>query len=276
MALISVLQAQGAVGAVEENLELLRSFAGRAAEAGTDILVTPELFATGYAPERVAGEDGSAIREQIARIAADSGIAIVASTVEHTIERSAGFAANATTERRFISASLFASDGNELTRYRKSNLFGAEEQRVFDLGDAPAEVVEVAGLRVALAICYDIEFPEIARRAAVAGAEALLIPTAVPSTGDVAGDQPGHSYNAEVISTHMVPVRALENGLYIAYANHSGPGFTGLSCIASPYGNTLAIAGRDDTELLSAEFLSSEVSKAREVNSYLKDLRDPR
>lgn len=273
MALISVLQAQGAVGAVDDNLKVLRSFAERAAGEGTDILVTPELFATGYAPAKVAGEDGSAVRERIAQIAADLGVAIVASTVEHTVERSAGFAANATTERRFISASLFASDGNELTRYRKSNLFGGEEQEVFDLGDAPAEVVEVAGLRVALAICYDIEFPEIARRAAVAGAEALLIPTAVPSTGDVAGDQPGHTYNAEVISTHMVPVRALENGLYIAYANHSGPGFTGLSTIASPYGNTLAISGRDDTELLSAEFFSSEVAKSREVNTYLKDLR---
>ena len=95
----------------------------------------------------------------------------------------------------------------------------------------------------------------------------------MPSTGDVAGGQPGHTYNAEVISTHMVPVRALENGLYIAYANHSGPGFTGLSTIASPYGNTLAIAGRDETELLSAEFFSSEVTKSREVNTYLQDLR---
>ncbi|WP_424466565.1 nitrilase-related carbon-nitrogen hydrolase [Pseudoclavibacter helvolus] len=273
MALISVLQAQGTPGAVDDNLKVLRSFAERAAGEGADILVTPELFATGYAPAKVAGDDGSPIRQRVAQIAADLGIAIVASTVEHTLERSAGFAANATTARRFISASLFGADGNELTRYRKSNLFGGEEQEVFNLGDAPAEVVEIAGLRVALAICYDIEFPEIARRAAVAGAEALLIPTAVPATGDVLGDQPGHSYNAEVISTHMVPVRALENGLYIAYANHAGPGFTGLSTIASPYGNTLAIASRDDTELLSAEFSSSEVAKARNVNSYLTDLR---
>lgn len=60
---------------------------------------------------------------------------------------------------------------------------------------------------------------------------------------------------------------------YIAYANHTRPDFTGLSCITSPYGNILAAGSEDSAELLIAEAFPSEVRRARTVNTYLEDLR---
>lgn len=56
---------------------------------------------------------------------------------------------------------------------------------------------------------YDIEFPEPARVLAEAGAEVILVPTAIDHGG---------SYVPEV----LVRARAAENGITIAYANHAG------------------------------------------------------
>lgn len=257
---MAVLQAAAGINAVTENLETIARFAQRAAGEGADLLVTPELFATGYAPALVKHSDGEAIRAELARIARQYGIALVGSSVE------------AAASDLHICASLFDDHGNELTRYRKSHLFGPDEKAAFAPGNARPELVPYRGLTVALGLCYDIEFPEFARSAAVRGADLLCIPTAVPRTGNIGGATLGLSYNAERISTMMVPVRALENGVYIAYANHTAPGFTGLSCIASPYGTFLDAAG-DGEHLLIAEVDKAEVHRARGINTYLGCLR---
>ncbi|MER2137025.1 MAG: nitrilase-related carbon-nitrogen hydrolase, partial [Arthrobacter sp.] len=233
----------------------------RAADAGADLLVTPELFATGYAPAQAAGSDGAAMRSQLATIADEEGIGVVASTVEND----AG--------TRFISASLFDETGAELLRYRKAHLFGDEERAAFTPGAGVPRAAAFRGLKIALGICYDIEFPEYARAAVRAGADLLCIPTAVPATGDVGGPQPLHTYNAERISTLLVPARALENGVYIAYANHSGPGFTGTSVIASPYGTLLAQAAADGEELLLTDIYPAEAERAQRINTYAHDMR---
>ncbi|MFZ3453524.1 nitrilase-related carbon-nitrogen hydrolase [Arthrobacter sp. 7Tela_A1] len=257
---IGVLQAASRVGAQEENLSLIRRSAVRAAEAGADLLITPELFATGYAPARAAESDGAGLRKQLAAIADEEGIGVVASTVEDE----AG--------TRFIAASLFDETGAELLRYRKAHLLGEEERRAFTPGAGVPRAALFRGLRVALGIRYDIEFPEYARSAVRAGADLLCIPTAVRATGDVGGPQPLHTYNAERISTLLVPARSLENGVYIAYANYARPDFTGTSVIASPYGTLLAAAARGE-ELLLTDIHPDEVQRARRLNTYAQDIR---
>ena len=254
---MAVLQSAARINAVTENLERIARFAQRASGGGADLLVTPELFTTGYAPGLVKDSDGEAIRAKLGRIARQEGIALVGSSVE------------AVGSELHICASLFDDRGAELTRYRKSHLFGPDEKAAFTPGNALPELVPFRGLTLALGLCYDIEFPEYARGAAVRGADVLCIPTAVPATGDVGGATPTLTYNAARISTMMVPVRALENGVYVAYANHSAPGFTGLSCIVSPYGTFLDAAGGGE-ELLIAEIDEQEVRRARRINTYLE------
>lgn len=257
---IAVMQATAPVNDISGNLERVEEFVVRAGGRGAELIVTPELFASGYAPERVRDSDGAAIRAELARLARQHRIAIVGSSVERA---GSGL---------FVCASLFDHRGIELTRYRKAHLFGAEEKRVFTPGDDLPQLVVYRGVTMALGICYDIEFAEFARSAAERGAEMLCIPTAVPATGDIGGATPGLTFNAERLSTLMVPTRALENGLYIAYANHAAPDFTGLSCIASPYGTVLAAAGRGE-ELLVAEVDGAEVTRARALNTYLDCVR---
>ena len=69
---------------------------------------------------------------------------------------------------------------------------------MFRAGDALSAIVTVAGLRVALMICYDLEFPEAARTLALRGAELLLVPTALMRPNDA-------------VATRLVPTRAMEN-----------------------------------------------------------------
>ena len=78
-----------------------------------------------------------------------------------------------------------------------------------------------------MAICYDVEFYELVRAYALAGAEIVLVPTVnmQPYTG---------------IATRVVPARAEENEIYVAYANRVGSEgnfeYCGLSCVVGPDG----------------------------------------
>jgi predicted amidohydrolase len=112
-------------------------------------------------------------------------------------------------------------------------------------------------------ICYDVEFPEAVRAAAVAGAELLLVPTAL-----------AHGFND--VPQVLLRARALESQVTIAYANHSGIEdgcrFLGGSVIAGPDGKLLAAAG-EDLQLLYAEVDEGAASRARDEVPYLAERR---
>ena len=257
---VAVLQSTGLVNAPQQNLRHIAARAQEARRLGAAILVTPELFISGYAPTLVHGRDGAAQRVQLADIAASTGLALVASTVEHH------------GNNHYISASFFGPDGSELTRYRKQHLFGAVERQAFEPGQTPPAVVPFGGVNVALGICFDIEFPEFARAAAVAGAELLCIPTAVPLRSGNPGDGgEDHPFDTRLIPSMVVPTRALENQMFIAYANHSGPHFAGLSTVADPYGRRLAAAA-DEDRLILADVDPAVLRRARRDTDYLSHL----
>lgn len=251
---VAVLQATGLVNSGAVNLRRLAIRAEEAKQRGAELLVTPELFSSGYAPAPVHGTDGEPHRQQLAAIAADYGLGLVASTVEHD----AG--------KHYISASLFGPDGTELTRYRKQNLFGRDETAVFTPGTEPPSVVDFKGVKVALGICFDVEFPEFVRSVALSGAELLCVPTAVPvRPANAAGRQP---FDTRLVPAMVVPTRALESQLFIAYANHAAPTFAGLSTIADPYGHHLTAAA-DDDELILADISLTTLAQARADTDYL-------
>ena len=140
-------------------------------------------------------------------------------------------------------------------------MFGEQEAALFSRGEELA-VVKLAGQHVGVAICYDIEFPEVGRELKRRGAEAVLVPTAnmTPYTE---------------VPTTLVRARALENAMTIAYANHcgseNGMQFTGLSCITGPDGLDLARAGVNTEVLLVAELpLTASLGP---LSSQLADLR---
>ncbi|WP_089103285.1 carbon-nitrogen hydrolase family protein [Streptomyces hyaluromycini] len=251
----ALLQSSGRPGSTVENLKVLDETAGRAAAAGAALLVAPEMFLTGYA-----------IGDDIARLAepadGDSADAIAELAHRHGLAIAYGYPER-DGDAVHNSAQLISADGTRLANYRKSHLFGGFERDHFTAGDQPVVQAELNGLTVGIMICYDVEFPELVRAHALAGTDLLLVPTA-------------NMHPFELVAESLVPVRAWENQMYVAYANRVGQEgefeFFGLSALAGPDGVTRARAGRGE-ELVLADLDPALLAASREANPYLKDRR---
>ncbi|MGV9707564.1 carbon-nitrogen hydrolase family protein [Streptomyces sp. NPDC003483] len=251
----ALLQSSGRPVSVVENLKVLDEAAGRAAAAGAGLLAAPEMFLTGYAIGDDIGRlaepaDGEAA-DAIAEIAARHGVAVAYGYPERS------------GERIHNSAQLISADGTRLANYRKTHLFGCFERDHFTPGDQPVVQAELNGLRVGLMICYDVEFPENVRAHALAGTDLLVVPTA-------------QMHPFQFVAESVVPVRAFENQMYVAYVNRVGVEgefeFVGLSTLAGPDGVARTRAGRAE-ELVLADADPAFLAASRETNPYLRDRR---
>ncbi|MEU6013967.1 carbon-nitrogen hydrolase family protein [Streptomyces sp. NPDC047515] len=251
----ALLQSSGRPGHVDENIKVLDEAARRAADAGARLLVCPELFLTGYAigadvPRLAEPADGPSAHA-VAGIAARHGLAVLYGYAER-----AG-------EKIFNAAQLVGPDGAALANYRKTHLFGCFEQEWFTPGEQTVVQAELDGVHVGIMICYDVEFPENVRSHALAGTDLLLVPTA-------------QMHPFQFVAESVVPVRAFENQLYVAYVNRTGPEgefeFVGLSCLAGPDGTVRTRAGRGE-ELVIGEVDPEFLSASRAANPYLSDRR---
>ncbi|MEV5279185.1 carbon-nitrogen hydrolase family protein [Streptomyces sp. NPDC051994] len=251
----ALLQSSGRLRDVAANLTALDDAAGRAAATGAGLLVSSELFLTGYA----IGDDIAKLAEAADGPAAQ---AVAAIAVRHRLAVAYGYPER-DGESVYNAVQLIGPDGTRLANYRKTHLFGCFEQEAFTPGDQPVVQAELNGLRVGLMICYDVEFPENVRAHALAGTDLLLVPTA-------------QMHPFQFVAESVVPVRAFENQLYVAYVNRTGPEgdfeFVGLSALAGPDGAARARAGRG-TELVVGDVDPEFLAASRADNPYLRDRR---
>lgn len=240
-----------------EALVLLDATAAQAREQGADLLVCPEMSLTGYqigaaGVAAVAEPADGPLAQAVATIAQRHGIAVVYGYPER----------HAPGEKPYNAAQFVAADGQRLANYRKTHLFGDTDRAQFSPGAQVPAVFEWRGWQLGLLICYDIEFPEPARSLALQGADAILVPTA----NMIAFDE---------VQRVLLPARALENRLVVAYANACGQEgdttYGGLSTVCGPMGAVLAQGGRDEA-LLFASLARGDVLTARE-HSQLHDRR---
>ena len=191
-------------GAVEDNLglaerEILRL---RRRDPSLRYVVLPELFTCGYSDlGSVHRHAEDAVRGTGARFFTDLAR-------ELGVFVAYGFPERGPLAAVFNSANLVGPEG-VLATYRKRNLVETTpEHRAFAAGsDLP--VMEAGGLRVALAVCWDLGFPEVAREGAARGAELVLAPAA--------WREPWGSQYALSCAA-----RALDSGIYLASANQLG------------------------------------------------------
>jgi predicted amidohydrolase len=253
---IAVYQCESRPTDVAGNLARLDRAAADAAAEGADLLVCPEMFLTGYNIGAAAVSQLAELRDgpsanAVAEIARQRGIAILYGYPERSVDGAI-----------FNAVQLMGVDGS-IGHYRKTHLFGALDRSMFSPAAADSAVVDLNGWRLAMLICYDVEFPENTRRLALAGADLIVVPTA-------------NMIPYDFVATTIVPARAFENQLYVAYANYCGTegeiSYCGLSCIASPDGQDAARAGRNEA-LIIGELNRERLSASRGINSYLADRR---
>jgi predicted amidohydrolase len=254
---IALYQCQSQPLDVEGNLARLQARAREAAQWDVELLVLPEMFLSGYnigagVARNLAQASDGANAEQVAQIARQSGLAILYGYPELDEQGNV-----------YNSVQLIDRTGTRLGNYRKTHLFGDADRAMFSAGEQAPAVFEFNGWKLGLLICYDLEFPENARRLAAAGAELILVPTAnmVP-----------YGFIAEV----TVRSRAFENQCYVAYANYCGKEmefeYCGLSSIAGADGQQIAKAGRDEA-LIVGTLDKATLASARTAFTYLNDRR---
>jgi deaminated glutathione amidase len=225
---------------------------------GSDLVVLPEGFARDF------GEPGSdlapyaekldgAFVSEVERVAAERGTTVVAGMFEQTDGTGDTSPYNTVVVR-----------GGAHVDYRKIHLydsFGYRESDVLTAGPIEPATFQLDGTTVGLMTCYDLRFPELARRLVDAGAEVVLVPSAW-----VAGSRKVEHW------TTLLRARAIENTVYVVGVGQPGPRYSGHSMVIGPLGDVL-VEGGDGAEILTAELDLSAVAAARRTNPSLANRR---
>jgi omega-amidase len=211
------------LGEIGPNLGHVRQSLQSLAAEGVQLAVLPEMWATGFAYRelnRLAESSGELVAE-LAALSAEYGMVIVGSLPEPH-------------DDKVYNTAYVLDNGKMRGKYRKIHLFSLmQEDRSFDSGNAWLLTDTTVG-RVGVFICYDLRFPELARRLAVEGAEILVVPGEWP--------KPRQEHWRTLLRA-----RAIENQLFVVAANCCGVvgklDFFGMSMIIDPKGELLAEAG---------------------------------
>jgi 5-aminopentanamidase len=252
---IALYQGAGKPASVDENLEIIHRKALSAAEQDADLIIFPELFLSGYnigkTVQKLAEQADGPACQKAALIARKTNIAILY-----------GYPERLNTDV-YNSALLIDRNGNFCANYRKTHLFGSYERRFFKPGNVLA-ITELEGLNIGILICYDVEFPEAVRALTTAGAHLIAVPTALMKP---------YCRIAETV----VPARAYESQVFVAYVNRIGAEgdmtYCGLSSIIGPDGNELLRASSTEDGVFFANVEPAANTAVRKENPVLLDRR---
>jgi omega-amidase len=245
VAAAQILCSPGEIGA---NLRKIQEFASRAKTAGADLIVFPEMSDTGYSmpvikTHALAWNEGPLPR--LKQIARELSIAIACGLSERE------------GENVFNSQVFIDSAGKVIGSYRKTHLVTAaplDERSCFTAGDKFTSCSS-GGFNFGLTICYDIRFPEVARKLVVEQDVNVLINSSAWPFPRV-----------EHLRT-LILARAIENQSYLILANRVGTDdgviFCGNSAIIDPYGVIVAAASTDREELIQAEISQEAIDSVR-------------
>ncbi|MBO9554331.1 carbon-nitrogen hydrolase family protein [Cellulomonas sp.] len=227
MALTAAIAQLSSSPSVVDNLARGRELAARAADAGADLVLFPELSLTGYDLDRLAAASSwfaptDARLDDLRALSRAAGLTIV-------------LGAPVSDGDGRVLASLVLQPSGSVVVAAKTYLHG-DEVAYFSAGTGPT-VVDVAGERVALAICFDTAFPAHAADAAAAGASVYAASVVyVEGEEGKLGDR--------------MRARAGDHGMVALAANAGGPGSVGESGAWATDGAVLAAAKGPGDQLL--------------------------
>ena len=260
MTRIVCAQLAPSLGAVRDNVERSSAAIADAVQAGADIVVLPELATSGYMFADAAEARLAALPAHDPAFGAwaeAAGLAVVVG----------GFCALGDDGELYNSAIVIDS-GRVRAVYRKTHLWD-REKLIFAPGDRLPPVVPTRHGAIAVMICYDLEFPEVTRRAATAGAELIAAPVNWPQWPRPAGERPGEVITAmSAARTNRVAVAVCDRA-----GGERGQRWTEGTVIIGADGWVAAEAG-PGTGVASAD-IDLAASREEKRSEYV-DVRDDR
>lgn len=216
---------------------------------GTDLIVLPEMFSTGFTmrSEAVAEQmDGSTVK-WMEKMAADKDCAVTGSLV--IVEDS-----------KYYNRLFFVFPDGSYQTYDKHHLFSlAGEDKAYTKG-SDRLIVEYGGWKICPLICYDLRFPVFARN--TENYDLLLYVANWPEPRIQAWDT-------------LLKARAIENVCYVAGVNRTGQdenghNYPGHSQVVDMLGNTMINANSNDG-VYTAKIDKDELAATRAKFSFLDD-----
>jgi predicted amidohydrolase len=225
----------------------------------SDLIVLPELFATGYTftsveeVESLSEEAEGETSRFLCQKSLDTGAIIIAGFIERE-------------GHNYYNSSFLVFDGKITGIYRKLHLF-YKEKLFFTPGNYPLRVYEIKDFKIGMMICFDWIFPEVSRVLALKGAQLIAHPSNLVMP-----------YCQQAMRT-----RCLENKVFAVTANRAGIEkrgddkfiFTGGSQITSCNGEILSSAPQDSQYV---DFVTIDLNQAdnKFINPYNDVLHDRR
>jgi predicted amidohydrolase len=207
---VAVAQIALAVGDLDANRRSVRAAVAEAAAAGARLVVLPELSDSGY-----EFSDADEARSCASRAVTGVTLREWRSLAErHDLTIAGGFCEMGSDGNLYNSAAIVDESGTRAV-YRKAHLWDAEK-KIFTPGDDAPPVVELPFGNAGIMICYDLEFPEWVRLAALRGADLIAVPVNWTASGSPA---PPGERSGEVIAAQAA---AATNGVFIAVADRCG------------------------------------------------------
>ncbi len=253
---ISMLSIDIAYADITANLDAVRRGTSDL-PAGTDIVVLPELFTTGFIRSREKAEALALAAwplaiDTLSSIASTRNCAMAGSMMHLDVESG-----------KIFNRAFFIEPDGSMWHYDKRHLFamGAEAE-VFSPGEKPSPIICYRGWNVALSVCYDIRFPAWIRNVGLKY-DLLLVPANWPEARAFAW-------------SHLLQARAIENQAYVVGANRSGEDkmgfYTGQSYVCGFTGHFLHCD--ESGRRLDAAMSKSELDEFRNQFPFWRDADD--
>lgn len=239
---VACCQLAPSIGDPAANRSITLEAITRAANAGAQVVVLPELASSGY-----AFADAEEARTCAEPVDGPSVTAWRAAARQHDLVIIAGLC-ELDRDGQVRNSAVVVDPSGLRAVYRKAHLWD-NERTIFVAGDAAPPVIDTKHGRIAVMVCYDLEFPEWVRVPALSGAQLICVPTNWPASAHPMGERPGEVIRAQAA--------AGANRVFIAACDRVGAergvDWLGASVILDPDGYPLSgpATAHDETMLLA-------------------------
>ncbi len=240
---------------VEENLTKASAMIEKAAKRRSNYICLPEMWSTGFAYNDLPGITKAFFAETIRFLsyhAKESEAYIIGGSIpeyEHGHVYNTSF--------------IFDPSGKKIGHFRKVHTFSVNGEDKHFAGGKDSTVYKTESAKIAVAICYDLRFPELTRKTALAGAHMLFVPAQFPAIRRLHWET-------------LAQARAIENQNFVLACNRVGKDkkyeYSGGSMIIDPLGNIIE-QGSEKEEVVTAQINMQMVDMAREYIPVYKDRR---
>jgi omega-amidase len=251
---ISLAQMNITMGDVARNSAVMQRMVADAVRRKSHMVLLPELWSTGYDwtnYRTLAQPINTGVFSDLAGLAKKGEISILGSMLEKRGEQFANTAA------------FFAANGRTMGFYRKIHLFRLFNEEKYLQAGSSWLTMDLPWGPTAVAICYDLRFPELFRKLADESASLILLIAEWPLE------------RIEHWRT-LIQARAIENQVFIAAVNCAGQTgetvFGGHSMIVDPWGKIIVEAG-EEPMLITGEIEIDNVPEIRKRIPVLDDRR---